>query len=81
MGAVTFRPLGKVEMERIQKTARSGKAPAAEIEGSLLIANCVLEPRFDSAEQFMAALDGHDHVLADVVGAIRAASWPNRAAV
>jgi hypothetical protein len=90
LGAVTFRPLGKVAMERLQQAARrtsisplSGrgqKASPQEIEDALLVTKQIVEPRFSSNEEFLAALDGHDHVIADIAYAIRAASWPNQPA-
>ena len=90
LGAVTFRPLGKVAMERLQEAARRTsvspfgdrrqKSSPQEIEDALLVSGQVLEPRFSSNEEFVAALDGHDHVLGDIADAIRAASWPNQPA-
>jgi hypothetical protein len=90
LGAVTFRPLGKVAMERLQEAARrtsvsplhdrTHKASPQEIEDALLVSQQVVEPRFSSNEEFFAALDGHGHVLADIADAIRAASWPNQPA-
>jgi hypothetical protein len=90
LGVVTFRPLGKVAMERLQEAARrtsvsplhdrSHKASPQEIEDALLVSRQVVEPRFSSNEEFLAALGGHDHVLADIADAIRAASWPNQPA-
>jgi hypothetical protein len=88
LGTVTFRPLGKVAMERLQEAARRNavsplhgrghKASPQEIEDALLVSKQVVEPRFSSNEEFFAALDGHDHVLNDIADAIRAASWPNQ---
>jgi hypothetical protein len=90
LGAVTFRPLGKVAMERLQETARRNaasplrdqprKASPQEIEDALLVTKQVIEPRFASNEELFAALDGHDHVIGDIADAIRAASWPNQPA-
>jgi hypothetical protein len=90
LGTVTFRPLGKVAMERLQAAARRTsvspfgdrrqKSSPQEIEDALLVTNQVLEPRFSSNEEFFAALDGHDHVLGDIADAIRTASWPNQPA-
>ena len=88
LGAVTFRPLGKVAIERLQEAARRSsvsplhdgrqKASPQEIEDALLVSKYVLEPRFSSNEELLAALNGHDHVIGDVADAIRAASWPNQ---
>ncbi len=88
LGAVTFRPLGKVAMERLQEAARRSavspshdrghKASPQEIEDALLVSKQLLEPRFSSSEELFAALDGHDHVVGDIAHAIRAASWPNQ---
>jgi hypothetical protein len=90
LGAVTFRPLGKVAMERLQEAARRSsvspfgdprhKSSAQEIEDAMLVTKQVVEPRFSSNEEFYAALEGHDHVLGDIADAIRAASWPNQPA-
>jgi hypothetical protein len=90
LGAVTFRPLGKVAMERLQEAARRNggsplrdgrqKALPQEVEDVLLVSKQVLEPRFSSNEELFAALDGHDHVIGDLADAIRAASWPNQPA-
>jgi hypothetical protein len=90
LGVVTFRPLGKVAMERLQKSARrtsvsplhdrGHKASPQEIEDGLLVSKQILEPRFSSDEELLAALDGHDHVIGDIADAIRAASWPNQPA-
>jgi hypothetical protein len=90
LGAVTFRPLGKVAMERLQEAARRTsispfgdrlhKSSPQEIEDALLVTKQVTEPRFSSNEEFYAALEGHDHVLGDLADAIRAASWPNQSA-
>lgn len=90
LGTVTFRPLGKVAMERLQEAARRSsvspfgdrlhKSSPQEIEDALLVTQQVVEPRFSSNEELYAALEGHDHVLGDIADAIRAASWPNRPA-
>jgi hypothetical protein len=90
LGAVTFRPLGKVAMERLQEAARRNavsplhdrrhKASPQQIEDALLVSKQVLEPRFASNDELFAALDGHDHVIGDIADAIRAASWPNQPA-
>ncbi len=90
LGVVTFRPLGKVAMERLQEAARrtsvsplggrGQKASALEIENALLVTSQVVEPRFASNEEIVAAMGGHDHVIADIADAIRAASWPNQPA-
>jgi hypothetical protein len=90
LGAVTFRPLGKVAMERLQETARRTsisplggareKASPQEIEDGLLVTRQIVEPRFSSGEELRAALNGHDHVIGDLADAIRAASWPNQPA-
>jgi hypothetical protein len=90
LGAVTFRPLGKVAMERLQEAARrtsvsplhgrGHKASPQEVEDALLVSQQVLEPRFSSNEELFAALDGHEHVIGDLADAIRAASWPNQPA-
>jgi hypothetical protein len=90
LGTVTFRPLGKVQMERVQEAARrssvspfhgpSSKASPQEIEDALLVSKQVIEPRFSSNEEFLAALQGHGHVIGDIADAIRAASWPNQPA-
>ncbi len=90
LGMVTFRPLGKVQMERVQEAARrssvspfhgpSSKASPQEIEDALLVTKQVIEPKFSSNEEFLAALQGHSHVIADIADAIRAASWPNQSA-
>jgi hypothetical protein len=90
LGAVTFRPLGKVAMERLQQAARRTsvspfhdrlhKSSAQEIEDALLVSDQVVEPRFSSNEELFAALNGHDHVIGDIADAIRAASWPNQPA-
>jgi hypothetical protein len=90
LGAVTFRPLGKVAMERLQAAARrtsispfggrGDKASPQQIEDALLVTGQILEPRFASNEELFAALDGHDHVIGDIADAIRAASWPNQPA-
>lgn len=90
LGAVTFRPLGKVAIERLQEAARrssvsplhgrGSKASPQEIEDALLVSKQVIEPRFSSPEELIAALQGHDHVIGDIAEAIRAASWPNQLA-
>jgi hypothetical protein len=90
LGAVTFRPLGKVAMERVQAAAqrsavsplrdRSYKASPQEVEDALLVTKQIVEPRFSSNEELVAALAGHDHVIGDIADAIRAASWPNQPA-
>ena len=90
LGAVTFRPLGKVAMERLEEAARrtsvsplhgrGHKASPQEVEDALLVSQQVLEPRFSSNEELFAALDGHEHVIGDIAEAIRAASWPNQPA-
>jgi hypothetical protein len=88
LGTVTFRPLGKVAMERLQEAARRSsvspfgdplhKSSPQEIEDAMLVTNQVVEPRFSSNAELFAALEGHDHVLGDIADAIRAASWPNQ---
>lgn len=90
LGTVTFRPLGKVQIERVQAQARrtsvspfhdkGSKASPQEIEDALLVSKQVIEPKFSSNEEFFAALQGHHHVLGDIADAIRAASWPNQSA-
>jgi hypothetical protein len=90
LGVVTFRPLGKVAIERLQEAAkrtsisplheRGQKTSPQEIEDALLVSQQVIEPRFSSNEEFFAALQGHDHVIGDIAHAIRAASWPNQPA-
>lgn len=80
LGAVTFRPLGKVAMERLQEAARRHKGSPQENEDVLLVSKQVVEPRFSSDEELFAALEGHDHVVGDIADAIRAASWPNQPA-
>jgi hypothetical protein len=90
LGSVTFRPLGKVAMERLQEAARRNAvsplrdrrqdASPQQIEDALLVSKQVLEPHFSSYEDLLAALDGHDHVIGDIADAIRAASWPNQPA-
>jgi hypothetical protein len=80
LGAVTFRPLGKVAMERLQEAARRQKGSPQQNEDVLLITKQVTEPRFSSSEELFAALEGHDHVVGDIADAIRAASWPNQPA-
>lgn len=90
LGAVTFRPLGKVAMERLQAAARRTavsplhgrdyKASPGDVEDALLVSQCLIEPRFGSNEELFAALDGHNHVIGDIADAIRAASWPSRTA-
>jgi hypothetical protein len=90
LGSVTFRPLGKVAMERVQEAARrtaisplrdrSHKASPQEVEDGLLVSKHLVEPRFASNAELIAALNGHDHVIGDIADAIRAASWPNQPA-
>jgi hypothetical protein len=87
LGTVTFRPLGKVAMERLQEAARrggtsplSGKTSPEAVEDWLLVSGQLVEPRFSSDRELVAALQGHDHVIADIADAIRAASWPNQPA-
>jgi hypothetical protein len=90
LGVVTFRPLGKVALERLQEAARrtsvsplhgrGQKASPQEIEDALLVTSQIVEPRFGSSEELVAAMGGHDHVIADIADAIRAASWPNQPA-
>jgi hypothetical protein len=87
LGTVTFRPLGKVAMERLQEAARrggtsqlSGKASPEAVEDWLLVSGQLVEPRFSSDRELVAALQGHDHVIADIADAIRASSWPNQPA-
>ncbi len=83
LGAVTFRPLGKVAIERLQEAARrSGHqgSSAQAAEDVLLVSKQLVEPRFSSNEELLRALDGHDHVIGDIADAIRAASWPNQPA-
>ncbi len=90
LGTVTFRPLGKVAIERLQETARrtsvsplrghGHKASPQEIEDELLLSKGLVEPRFASGAELLAALNGHDHVIGDLAEAIRAASWPNQPA-
>lgn len=90
LGVVTFRPLGKVAMERLQQAARrtsisplygrGRNASPQEIEDALLVTGQIVEPRFGSTEELVAAMGGHDHVIADIADAIRAASWPNQPA-
>jgi hypothetical protein len=83
LGAVTFRPLGKIAMERLQEAARRGGHQGGspqEAEDVLLVSKQLVEPRFASSEDLFAALDGHDHVVGDIADAIRAASWPNQPA-
>ena len=90
LGAVTFRPLGKVAIERLQEAARRSsisplhggqhKATPQEIEDALLVSKGLVEPRFSSSAELLAALNGHDHVIGDIAEAIRAASWPNQPA-
>jgi hypothetical protein len=90
LGTVTFRPLGKVAIERLQEAARrtsvsplhgrGQKASPQEVEDALLVSKQLVEPRFSSSEELLAALNGHDHVIGDIVDAIRAASWPNQPA-
>jgi hypothetical protein len=88
LGTVTFRPLGKVQMERLQEAAkrssvsplgdRRHKASTHEIEDAMLVTKHMLSPRFGSDQELLAALEGHDHVIGDIAPAIRDASWPNR---
>ncbi len=88
LGTVTFRPLGKVQMERLQEAAkrssispladRNHKASTHEIEDAMLVTKHMLTPKFASERELLAALHGHDHVISDVAHAIRDASWPNR---
>jgi hypothetical protein len=90
LGTVTFRPLGKVAIERLQEAARrtsvsplhgrGHKASPQEVEDGLLIGKALVEPHFSSGEELFAALNGHDHVIGDIAEAIRAASWPNQPA-
>ncbi len=76
LGTVTFQPLGKVAMERLQEAARR----TAVDEDALLVVKQLSEPRFSSEEELLAALQGHNHVIGDIADAIRAASWPSRPA-
>jgi hypothetical protein len=88
LGTVTFRPLGKVQMERLQEAAkrtsisplgdRNQKASTHEIEDALLVTQHLLTPKFASDAELLAALEGHDHVISDIAHAIRDASWPNQ---
>ena len=89
LGTVTFRPLGKVQMERLQEAAkrssisplggdRNQKASTHEIEDALLVTQHMLTPKFASDAELLAALEGHDHVISDIAHAIRDASWPNQ---
>jgi hypothetical protein len=81
LGAVTFRPLGKVAMERLQEAARRSGHQGGSTQGAeevLLVSEQLVEPRFSSNEELLAALEGHDHVIGDIADAIRAASWPNQ---
>jgi len=88
LGTVTFRPLGKVQMERLMEAAkrssvspladRNHKASTHEIEDAMLVTQHMLTPKFDSERELLAALQGHDHVIGDIAHAIRDASWPNR---
>jgi hypothetical protein len=85
LGTVTFRPLGKVQMERLQEAAKRSssspfgeKASTHEIEDALLVTQHMLTPKFASDAELLAALEGHDHVISDVAHAIRDASWPNQ---
>ena len=90
LGTVTFRPLGKVAIERLQEAARRSsvsplhgrgqKVSPQEIEDALLVSKQLVEPRFSSSEELLAALNGHNHVIGDIAEAIRAASWPNQPA-
>ena len=88
LGTVTFHPLGKVQMERVQEAARRSsisplgdrhqKASTHEIEDAILVTKHMLSPKFASDQELLAALQGHDHVIGDIAHAIRDASWPNR---
>jgi hypothetical protein len=85
LGTVTFRPLGKVQMERLQEAAKRSsispfgeKASTHEIEDALLVTQHMVTPKFASDAELFAALDGHDHVISDVAHAIRDASWPHQ---
>ncbi|HJZ38484.1 MAG TPA: hypothetical protein VJ204_19595 [Solirubrobacterales bacterium] len=90
LGTVTFRPLGKVQMERLQEAAkrssisplgdRTQKASTHEIEDAMLVTHHMLTPKFASDAELLAALEGHDHVISDIAHAIRDASWPNQPA-
>jgi hypothetical protein len=88
LGTVTFRPLGKIQMERLQEAAkrssvspfgdRHQKASTHEIEDALLVTQHMLTPKFASDAELFAALEGHDHVISDIAHAIRDASWPHQ---
>jgi hypothetical protein len=88
LGTVTFRPLGKVQMERLQEAAkrssvsplgdRHEKASTHEIEDAMLVTKHMLSPKFASDAELVAALEGHGHVIGDIAHAIRDASWPNQ---
>jgi hypothetical protein len=75
-------------MERLQEAARRNavsplhdrrhEASPQEIEDALLVSKQVIEPRFSTDEELVAALEGHEHVIGDIADAIRAASWPNQ---
>jgi hypothetical protein len=88
LGTVTFRPLGKVQMERLQEAARRSsvsplgdgrqKASTHEIEDAMLVTGHMVSPKFASDAELLAALEGHDHVISDIAHAIRDASWPNQ---
>jgi hypothetical protein len=83
LGAVTFRPLGKVAIERLQEAARRSGHQGSSTQAAedvLLVSKQLVEPRFSSNEELLGALDGHDHVIGDIADAIRAASWPNQPA-
>ena len=65
LGTVTFRPLGKVQMERLQEAAkrssvsplgdRHQKASTHEIEDALLVTQHMLTPKFASDAELLAA--------------------------
>jgi hypothetical protein len=86
LGEVTFRPLGKVQMERLMEAAKRSstsplggqKASTHEIEDAMLVTKHMLSPKFASDAELFAALEGHDHVIGDIAHAIRDASWPNQ---
>lgn len=88
LGTVTFRPLGKVQMERLQEAAKRSsasplgdgrqKASTHEIEDAMLVTGHMVSPKFGSDDELLAALEGHDHVISDIAHAIRDASWPNQ---
>jgi hypothetical protein len=94
LGEVTFRPLGKVAMERLQEAARrksdsplpgnlealrKSPDPVRAVENSMLIGEHVVKPKLSTAE-FLDAIKGHEHVIDDIADSIRAASWPNQPA-